>query len=365
MTAHTTPMPTPEQTDADTPADTPAEVAVTDGGRRALLRKVAIGGAGAAVAAMAFDRTALAGDEAGAQINGNAVELGETNTAVAPTIVDVTPAAPLTEGPSALSAGGYVPPIDFPFPAGVGGYGDNTIPNGVHGSTTEPAGYGVVAANLGAAAADDTEVPPAALAVASANGPHIKFVPLPDAVAGPTPGLHEPGELYVDAAGTLWFTVPVPPVAPATTPGVRFVKLAGADTAGSFHALPVAKRSFDSRQGTAPAKIAEGGTVAIDLTKDTAGDPSGFPAGARIALVNLTVTQTEGPGFVQLFATGTPVADVQTSNINWFVDETSIANSSGVPVDATGSITARVGSSTTDTTTARTHLIVDLVGYYL
>jgi hypothetical protein len=234
----------------------------------------------------------------------------------------------------------------------------------VHGSTTEPTGYGVVAANLGAAAADDTEVPPAALAVASAHGPHIKFVPLPDAVAGPTPGLHEPGELYVDADGTLWFTVPVPPVAPATTPGVRFVKLAGPDTAGAFHALPVAKRCFDSRQGAAPAKIAEGGTVPIDLTKDTAGAASGFPAGARIALVNLTVTQTEGPGFVQLFATGTPVADVQTSNINWFVDGTSIANSSGVPVDAAGSITARVGSSTTDTTTARTHIIVDLIGYY-
>jgi hypothetical protein len=362
MTAQITP--TPEQPELD-PTTEVVTTVVTDGGRRALLRKVAIGGAGAAVAAMAFDRTALAGDEAGAQIDGNAVELGETNTAVTPTVVDVTPAAPLTEGPSALSAGGYVPPADFPFPAGVGGYGDDTIPNGVHGSTTEPTGYGVVAANLGVAAVDETGVPPVALAVASANGPHIKFVPLPDAVAGPTPGLHEPGELYVDADGTLWFTVPVPPVAPATEVGVRFVKLAGPDTAGSFHALPVAKRCYDSREGAAPAKIAEGGTVDIDLTTDINGDPSGFPAGARIALVNLTITQTEALGFVQLFATGTPVDQVQTSNINWFVAETSIANSSGVPVDATGSITARVGSSTTDAVTARTHIIVDLIGYYL
>jgi hypothetical protein len=366
MTAQTTP--TPDHIDDDqATSDNAIDPAVggNDGGRRALLRKVAIGGAGAAVAAMAFDRTALAGDQAGTAIGGNAVELGlDTNTAVDPTVIEVTPAAPLIEGPSAFSSGGYVPAANFPFPAGVGGYGDDTIPNGVHGSTTEATGYGVVAANLAPAAADDTEVPPAALALASANGPHIKFVGLPDSVAGPTPGLHEAGELYVDADGTLWFTVPVPPQAPVTTPGVRFVKLAGADTAGSFHALPVAKRCFDSRQGTAPAKIAESGTVDIDLTKDTAGAASGFPAGARLALVNLTVTQTEGPGFAQLYAKGTPVAQVQTSNINWFQDETTIANSTGVPVDATGSITARVGSSTTDTTTARTHIIVDLVGYY-
>jgi hypothetical protein len=365
MTAQTTPTPTPEQTDLDTP-----EVS-NDGGRRALLRKVAIGGAGAAAAALVFDRTALAGDQAGTQIDGNAVELGERNTAVDPTILNVSPASPpLAEGPSAFSVAGPnvapgIPAANAPFPAAVGGYGDDTILNGVHGSTTDRTGYGVVAANLAAAAADDTEAPPAALAVASANGAHVKFVQLDGAVEGPTPGLHEPGELYVDAAGTLWFTVPVPPVAPATTPGVRFVKLAGADTAGSFHALPVAKRCYDSRLGTSPAKIAENGTVGIDLTKDTAGVASGFPAGARIALVNLTITQTEALGFVQLFATGTPLAEVQTSNINWFQDETSIANSSGVPVSAAGSITARVGSSTTDTAIARTHIVVDLIGYYM
>ena len=364
MTAQMTPIPTPEQAGTNAPVDSTVDAAATnDGGRRALLRKVAIGGAGAAVAAMAFDRTALAGDQAGAQIDGNAVELGETNTSVDATIIDVTPAALVTEGPSAFSVGGYAPPVDALAPAAIGGYGDDSIPNGVHGSTLDVTGFGVVAANIADPAADDA-LPPAALAVASANGPQVRFVLLDGAVEGPTPGAHGPGELSVDANGTLWFTVPVPPVAPATTPGVRFVKLAGADTAGSFHAFPVAKRCFDSRLGT-PTKIAESGSVDIDLTKDSSGAASGFPAGARLALVNLTVTQTEGPGFVQLFAKGTPIAQVQTSNINWFQDETSIANSSGVPVDAAGSITARVGSSTTDTTTARTHIIIDLIGYYL
>ena len=353
--------PTPDTLD-ETVADQPAEH-----GRRALLRNVVLGTAGAAAATLVLDRTAQAGDQAGTQINGNAVELGETNTATAATIIDVSPAAPVTAGPSALSVADAPPASDAVFPAQVGGYGDaDAYANGVHGSTTAAAGYGVVAANLAAAAATDTDPAPAgALAVASANGSQIRFVVLDGAATGPTAGTHQPGELYCDATGTLWFSVPTPPVAPATTPGLRWVKLAGPDTAGAFHALPVAKRCYDSRLGTSPAKIAENGTVAIDLTKDTAGAASGFPAGARIALVNLTITDTEGRGFVQLYATGTPVAQVQTSNINWFADGTTIANSSGVPVNAAGSITARVGSDTTDTATARTHVVVDLIGYYL
>lgn len=339
--------------------------AAAEHGRRALLRRVALGSAGAAAAALVFDRTALAGDQAGTQIDGNAVELGEINTAVDATVIEVTPAAPITAGPSALSVGAAAPAAAFPFPASVGGYGDGGYPNGVHGSTTANAGFGVVAANLATAAASASDPSPAgALAVASANGSQIRFVALDGAVAGPTPGVHQPGELYCDSTGTLWFSVPVPPVAPATTPGLRWVKLAGPDTAGSFHALPVAKRCYDSRLAAGGAKIAENGTVDIDLTKDTAGAASGFPAGARIALVNLTVTGTELRGFVQLYATGTPLAQVQTSNINWAEDGASIANSSGVPVSAAGSITARVGSDANDGATARSHVVVDLIGYY-
>jgi hypothetical protein len=352
----------------DTLDDATDQVGTADEhGRRALLRKVAIGGAGAAVAAIAFDRTALAGDQAGTQINGNAVELGEANTATGRTAIAVTPAAPVAAGPSAFSVGAADPAAAAPFPAAVGGYGNPNYANGIHGSTTNGAGFGVVAANLAAAAADDTIAAPSGLAVASANGPQITFVALGAGVSGPTPGKHGPGEMYVDKDGTLWFTVPVPAVAPATTAGVRFVKLAGTETAGSFHALPVAKRVFDSRLGTSPSKLAEGATTPrdIDLTKDTSGAASGFPAGARLALLNLTIVDTEVAGNVALFAKGTPVADVTTSNINWTAPGASIANSTTVPVDATGSISAIVGGDRGDTATARTHMALDLVGYYL
>lgn len=343
----------------------PTETA--ENGRRALLRKVAIGGAGAAVAAMALDRPASAAD-------GDPLDIGEDNDGTLPTTLVVTPAAEIGDAaPSAFSVGAATADLDAaPFPAQIGGYGGDDYANGLHGSTGNGAGFGVVAASLAAAASDDTTAAPAGLAVASANGPQIKFVTLPDAVEGPTPGSHVPGELYVDAAGTLWFTVPVPTSALAdpteATPApaaVRFVKLAGASTAGAFHSLPVAKRIYDSRTGTAPAKIDEGQTVDIDLTTDFEGADSGFPAGSGTALVNLTITATEELGFVSLFATGTPLDQVQTSNINWSETGITIANSTSVAVNAAGSITTLVGSDTTDARTARTHVVVDLVGYYL
>lgn len=348
MTAETN---SPEQLEATETAEN---------GRRALLRKVAIGGAGAAVAAMALDRPASAA-------NGDPVNIGEDNDGTLPTTLVVTPAAAIGDAaPSALSVGGASAALaTAPFPAQIGGYGGDDYANGLHGSTGNGAGFGVVAASLAAAAADDDTAAPAGLAVASANGPQIKFVTLDGAVEGPTPGAHAPGELYVDAAGTLWFTVPVPPVPPATDPGVRFVKLAGSTTAGAFHSLPVAKRIYDSRTGTTPAKIDEGDTVDIDLTKDFEGNDSGFPAGAGTALVNLTITATEELGFVSLFATGTPLDEVQTSNINWSESGITTANSTSVAVSAAGSITALVGSDTTDARAARTHVVVDLVGYYL
>jgi hypothetical protein len=342
MTAETQ---SPEQLEATETAEN---------GRRALLRKVAIGGAGAAVAAIALDRPASAAD-------GDPIDIGDDNEGTLPTTLVIAPAAEIGDAaPSAFSVGAATADLaTAPFPAQVGGYGGDDYANGLHGSTSNGAGFGVVAASLAAAAADDDTAAPAGLAVAALNGPQIKFVSLPGAVAGPTPGAHAAGELYVDAAGTLWFTVP------EGEDGVRFVKLAGSATAGAFHSLPVAKRVYDSRTGTSPAKIAEGGTVDIDLTKDFEGNDSGFPAGSGTALVNITIADTEAVGFVSLFATGTPVADVKTSNINWSTPNTFIANSTSVAVNAAGSITALVGSDLGDTLTGRTHLIIDLVGYYL
>jgi hypothetical protein len=330
--------------------------------RRAMLRKLAIGGAGAAIGAVALSKTAEAGDQAGTQINGNAVELGEVNTATSPTIIDVTPAAPLTAGASAFSAGGYVPTGMSPFAAAVGGYGDATIPNGVHGSTTVGTGHGVVAASLAPASAPAAAAPNGALAVASANGAQVVFLTLPGAVAGPTPGVHAAGELYKDLNGTLWFTIPAP--TPTNANAVRFVELAGTTASGSFHAI-TPQRAYDSRIAAytpngllAPnqsrvVSVANGHNAAGAVTLANA-----VPAGATAVEINLTAADPTDRNFLAV-APGDATA-TSTSLVNWNLGVTQIANSITVKLDAARQIKVFCGDQA-----GSTQFIVDVFGYYL
>ncbi len=231
------------------PETTDTDLAPND--RRAMLRKLAIGGAGAAAGVVLLSNGRVsAGVEGQAE---DSLELGaaQTNTSVTPTTLVHDPAAARPAGPSSLSVAGAVPAADAPFPGQVGGYGNADVANGLHGSTDQATGFGVVAANLAPAAATATDPVPTGLAVASLGGAQIRFVPLTGAVTGPTPGDHVAGELYADAVGTLWFTVPAPTTTDATA--VRFVKLAGTPTAGAFHAIDP-QRVYDSRQAAYTVK---------------------------------------------------------------------------------------------------------------
>ncbi len=337
--------------------DPAIESASAPNDRRALLRKLALGGAGAAAG------VALLKPGNASAANGDPVNAGETVQSTLPTIIDFTPATAPTEGPSAFSVGGYVPPAASPFPAGVGGYGDSSIPNGVHGSTTAPSGFGVVAANLatGPAAGNTTDDVPTALAIAS-SGAHVRL--LAGADTGPTPGKHVAGELYVDKDGTLWFTVPAPTTDDPTA--VRFVKLAGTPTAGSYTAI-TPQRAYDSRQPNYPAalqgvmapntdrviSIADGhsanGTVTL---------PDAVPAGATAVQINVTAADTTGPNFLAVTAGDT--ASTETSLLNWTAVGTQIANSITVPVDASRQIKVFCGDQT-----GSTHVIIDVFGYYI
>jgi hypothetical protein len=339
--------------------DTGADVEATNH-RRAALRALALGGAGAAVGAVAFGTSASAGDRAGTQINGNATELGEVNTSDLPTIIDFTPAAPLTAGPSAFSAGGYVPPADALAPAAVGGYGDDTVPNGVHGSTIDGAGVGVIAANLANAAASDTDPVPTALAIASANGAHVRFVGLPSAVSGPTPGNHVAGEMYVDADGTLWFTVPVEDDPDA----IRFVRLAATAAAGTYHPIEP-QRAYDSRQpGYAVRGVLAPNTSRVlsvangHTSNGTVSLADAVPAGATAVHINVTAAEQTGRNWFAV--TSGDATSTATSIVNWETGSTQIANAVTVPVNADREIKVfcgdQVGSS---------HVIIDVFGYHL
>lgn len=331
------------------------ETDLSSGDRRALLRKIAIGGAGAAAGAV------MLGNGRAAAANGDAVTAGETVTSTLPTIIDFTPAATPTQGPSAFSAGGYVPPGTSPFPAGVGGYGDSTIPNGVHGSTTAPGGYGVVAANLAPAAAAATAPVPTAQAVASPNGAHLLL--LAGAVSGPAAGKHVAGEVYVDNDGTLWFTVPAPTTTDADA--VRFVKLAGSPTSGSFHAIDP-QRSYDSRQPayTVRGQLAPNTNRVISVADghDTNGGAVTLadvvPVGATAVQINVTAANMTAPNFLSV--TAGDKTSTNTSLLNWSPGDIQIANSITVPIDADRQIRVYCGNQT-----GSTDVIIDVFGYYL
>jgi hypothetical protein len=329
-------------------ADEPTDESTS---RRNAIRALVVGG-GAAAGVVAFGKSASAGD-------GDPIIIG-----AAATDNDAQSATTLEyDGPEILSGASVFSvsdgPIDgnFPYPAKVGGYGGALVANGVHGSTTNVDGFGVVAASL-AAAEDDAEAP-AGLAVASANGPQMLFVALDGAVAGPTGGVHVAGELYRDAEGTLWFTVP-------DGDDVRFVELAATQASGSFHAINP-QRAYDSRQaGFSP----DGGTMLAPNTNRVISVATGYdgsganvvladavPPGATAVQINLTVANPTAENF--LAVTDGDTTSTQTSVLNWGVGELQIANSITIPVNDAREIRVYCGDQT-----GSTHFIVDVFGYY-
>lgn len=352
-------------TPADNTPDTTGTDETTDesSSRRKAIRALLAGG-GAAAGVVAFGKSASAADGDELLLGDGATAVTQ-NTSTTPTTLVHTPPTPPVEGPSALSVGNVVPAAESPYPANVGGYGNDDVVHGVHGSTTNPNGFGVVVANLAGGPDETGEVPsapPTALAVASAAGSHIRFVALGGEVVGPPPGTHIAGDLYRDADGTLWFTVPAPteenPLA------VRFTKLAGLPTAGSFHAIDP-QRAYDSRQDgyevngpLAPntnrvISVADGHDAGGDVTAEDA-----VPMGATAVQINVTAANPTAENF--LAVTDGDKESTETSLLNWGPDALQIANSITVPVNAAREIRVYCGDQT-----GSTHVIVDVFGYYV
>jgi hypothetical protein len=342
----------------DEPVDSDLRDAGDTSSRRMLLRTAVIS-AGAAAGALVVSRPASAGDDGGTQINGNAVELGETNTSDVPTLIDHT--GPALTTTSVFSVGEDAPSAgdgNNVFPAAVGGYGKGTVPNGLHGSTLVRTGFGVVAANLAAAAPAPADPAPIALALASPNGSQIRF--LAGGTAGPSAGTHLAGELYVDADGTLWFSVPTG----SSTASVKWVKLAGTTSVGAFHPI-VPVRAYDSRQtGYAVRGVLAPKTSRVISVADGHG-PNGavtaanaVPVGASAVAVNVTAASPTGPNFFAV--TPGDATSTATSALNWEATTTQIANGITVKLDAERQLKVFCGDQT-----GSAHVILDIFGYYL
>lgn len=126
-----------------------------------------------------------------------------------------------------------------------------------------------------------------------------------------------------------------------------------------FFGLPTPVRAYDSRQaGGTKMKPNETRVVSLVTGKNTAG--VSFPAvplGAIAAQVVITVTDTGAKGYLTAHAAGTPIPEA--SVVNWFTTGSDLATGTVVPVDAAGRLALSSGP------TSDTHVIVDVVGYYI
>jgi hypothetical protein len=76
--------------------------------------------------------------------------------------------------------------------------------------------------------------------------------------------------------------------------------------------------------------------------------------GARSAVINLTITQTVGGGFVAVFPADVPYPG--NSTINWTASNADDANTVITALDSAGRLKIRGGSNPT-------HVLIDRVGY--
>jgi hypothetical protein len=183
-------------------------------------------------------------------------------------------------------------------------------------------------------------------------GAHLRFIAeVGDAILGTYPD----GTLaYNGGAGLFLFVSD-------GSGGTRPVLLANPETADAFRLLPSAMRVYDSRTGTGPAangagKIGSGQSREVSVTQGFVGNQPAelFPPPSDGVMLNLTITETEGSGFLSVFDAAVPFSG--TSNINWSTSNQNLANFAVTPT--TGFVTVLAGGS------GATHFVIDVVGAY-
>ncbi len=174
-------------------------------------------------------------------------------------------------------------------------------------------------------------------------------------------GSHSAGEMAVND-DTLWFCVV------DGTPGT-WRKVAAVETAGSFHPIATA-RVYDSRWTGILLNVTKGPLVVgagprLVYCDDKRAIANGLvttndvvPAGATAIAYNLTVTQTNGQGYLGVEPGGT--VELGGSAINWSPGPAALANASVAKLDAQRRVSVFIGGQAG----ASTHFIIDVVGYY-
>jgi hypothetical protein len=137
---------------------------------------------------------------------------------------------------------------------------------------------------------------------------------------------------------------------------LAMVSSAAADSTGPLVVLTTPVRLYDSRIDAVPlggAKLSSGNSVIVTA--------AGFGASGFLvaAYINVTVTQTEASGFLRVNGSDLsgerPVPN--TSNVNWFANNQTLANLALTTVGGENGIEVFCGGG------GRTHVVVDIMGY--
>jgi hypothetical protein len=182
------------------------------------------------------------------------------------------------------------------------------------------------------------------------------------AIGAPAEGDREAGDIWLDGAGDLYLCVSKVPQTWSRLTAVRpRVGASQANTGGAVNFLPRPIRIKDSRIGGG-SPLAAGQSLAIKVTETSIGGVQ-VPAGATGVLGTLTVTQTQGTGYLSVYPQGgAPPAEFATSNINWSAPGLDLATSFVSGVSGSGHLVVHNGIVAGSNPT---HFLVDIAGYVI
>lgn len=210
--------------------------------------------------------------------------------------------------------------------------------------TTGVFGYSSVAGGVGVEARAGSG-DGAALVAQSLAGPTLRLRAggSAPAVMPPTSGTWETGDV-VRTGDQLWYCK-----SGGTGAASRWSRLS--EVGLTIRSTPY--RAYDSRQGDGP--FTSGTTRVLPLVV-VAGT---VPAGSAGALLNVTVTETLGGGYLQVYSAslGAPPA---TSNLNWYANGQTVANSVTTAVSVDRKLKVTAGGPTG----SAAHVVIDVFGFY-
>jgi hypothetical protein len=309
--------------------------------RRRLLRTLALGAAGAAAAGAAV---AVGDSGTAAAADGDPLLVGTTNAHTSATNVNyggATQAASfnIQSGDQTAANDGILNGLfanaGTTLLGVASGNGNQNI--GITGWSKKPLGTGVVGFTGGAGAYGGEFFGGLA---------EVRLRPGGEAPITLT-NAHAVGELYEDATGELWLCTA------AGSPGT-WRQIAGPTTAGAFHAISP-RRVYDSREVPA-GKLAPNEDRVLSVANSTDGTLDVVPPFATAVTLTFTVTGTEGTfGYVSVRPEGTPYQN--TSSINWFGPDQNLATTVVTALGGDRQISV-LGA------VARTHIVIDVVGFY-